>query len=139
MVGIDPEFHKKLQKKPDKHYDHWVWGEGVERELDLSGAKQEHVDLIKKHTTEQGWKGIHGTDVAVDFDLCFADGSCLDVCPVSVFEWLLNPGVSSGGSSAGELDKSDPTKETDCIYCMACESVCPTLAIKITQGLKDQV
>ena len=29
-------------------------------------------------------------------------------------------------------DKCDPVRESECIFCMACESVCPTRAIKIT-------
>jgi NAD-dependent dihydropyrimidine dehydrogenase PreA subunit len=29
-------------------------------------------------------------------------------------------------------DKADPIREGDCIFCMACETVCPTVAIKIT-------
>ncbi|HEV8595329.1 MAG TPA: 4Fe-4S binding protein, partial [Thermoplasmata archaeon] len=31
-------------------------------------------------------------------------------------------------------DKCDPIRESDCIDCMACETACPTLAIKITPG-----
>lgn len=71
--------------------------------------------------------GIHGTAVAVDFDLCVADGACLDACPVNVFEWMDTPG------HAASEKKADPSKEADCIFCMACESVCPVEAIKITQ------
>jgi len=71
--------------------------------------------------------GIHGSIVAVDFDICIADGICLDVCPVSVFEWLNTP-----GHPASEK-KADPVRESDCIYCMACETQCPVQAIKIFQ------
>jgi NAD-dependent dihydropyrimidine dehydrogenase PreA subunit len=82
--------------------------------------------------------------VAVDWDSCVADGACMDVCPVNVFEWALNPGQSGSGKDRvidpekdKELweiyrtDKSDPVRESDCIFCMACESACPVLAIKI--------
>ena len=31
-------------------------------------------------------------------------------------------------------DKSDPIREHDCIWCMACFSVCPTQAIKVDQS-----
>ena len=34
--------------------------------------------------------GIHGTTVAVDWDGCIADGACMDVCPVDLFEWKRN-------------------------------------------------
>jgi NAD-dependent dihydropyrimidine dehydrogenase PreA subunit len=36
--------------------------------------------------------GIHGTNVAVDFDACDGDGTCINLCPVSVFEWFETPG-----------------------------------------------
>jgi NAD-dependent dihydropyrimidine dehydrogenase PreA subunit len=29
--------------------------------------------------------------------------------------------------------KADPARESECIFCLACESVCPVLAIKIVQ------
>lgn len=88
--------------------------------------------------------GIHGTAVGVDWENCIADGVCMDVCPVFVFEWALNPGqagtgknkeVSQGSAEwvAYRCDKSDPVRETDCIFCMACEVSCPTSCIKITQ------
>ncbi len=73
-----------------------------------------------------GTLGIHGRWVAVDFDLCIADGACIDACPVNVFEWL-----ETKGHAASEK-KADPAREEDCIFCTACESVCPVLAIKIT-------
>ncbi|HEV8595561.1 MAG TPA: ferredoxin family protein [Thermoplasmata archaeon] len=89
--------------------------------------------------------GVHGTHVAVDWEACVADGGCMDVCPVDVFEWYLHPGqkgegkdkvLESGGPEWQLLrtDKCDPLREPDCIDCMACETACPTLAIKITPG-----
>ncbi|MDA4128032.1 MAG: 4Fe-4S binding protein [Thaumarchaeota archaeon] len=89
-------------------------------------------------------QGIHGTQVAVDFDSCIADGVCMDVCPVFVFEWALNPGQAGTGKDkivekgtpewdVWRSDKSDMVREMDCIFCMACETSCPTLSIKITQ------
>ncbi len=86
--------------------------------------------------------GIHGSIVGVDWEACVADGACMDVCPVSLFEWALNPGQSGTGNDKPiaddkelyakyRTDKSNSVRETECIFCMACESVCPTLAIKI--------
>ncbi|MEM0481735.1 MAG: 4Fe-4S binding protein [Nitrososphaerota archaeon] len=128
---IDPDFSKKFPKTGE-HHGHAVWAEGVERP-DGEG---------KPYPTRLG---IHGTAVAVDFDCCIADGACMDVCPVNVFEWFLNPGYSGTGKDRvidpdkdKELwekyrtDKSDPVRESDCIFCMACESACPVQAIKIT-------
>lgn len=103
MPGIDPEFMKKRQKTSD-HSGHAVWGP-VEPPTKL---------------------GIHGTNVAVDFDICIADGACIEVCPVNVYEWLETPGHPTSSK------KADPVRESDCIFCMACEAACPVNAIKIT-------
>lgn len=70
--------------------------------------------------------GIHGTTVAVDFDACIADGSCLQDCPVDVFDWL-----ETLGHPESER-KADPARENDCIGCYLCEDVCPVDAIKVT-------
>jgi NAD-dependent dihydropyrimidine dehydrogenase PreA subunit len=87
--------------------------------------------------------GIHGSHVAVDWETCIADGACMDVCPVTLYEWELNPGQMGTGNDKKiekgtpewdkyRTDKCDPVRESECIFCMACESVCPTRAIKIT-------
>ncbi len=113
-----------------KHHDHEVRGEGIKR-TDADG-KPMPINL-----------GIHGTKVAVDWDACVADGACMDVCPVSLYEWELNPGQMGTGNDKDiskdkalyakyRTDKCDPIRESECIFCMACESVCPTRAIKIT-------
>lgn len=104
-TGIDTEFQTHRPKLQD-HAGHAVWG-----------PEEKPAKL-----------GIHGMNVAVDFDLCIADGGCLDACPVpgNVFAWLDTP-----GHPASEK-KADPARESECIFCYACESVCPVTAIKIT-------
>ena len=102
-MPIDPEFMKK-QKKSGEHAGHAVWGEVKPPER----------------------LGIHGTNVAVDHDICNGDSVCVSVCPVSVFEMIDTPGHPASDK------KSDPVREPDCINCMACETQCPTQAIKIT-------
>jgi NAD-dependent dihydropyrimidine dehydrogenase PreA subunit len=72
-----------------------------------------------------GQLGIWGTDVCVDFDICVSDGACIDACPVNVYEWLDTP-----GHPASER-KPFMIREKDCIFCLACENVCPPQAIKI--------
>jgi NAD-dependent dihydropyrimidine dehydrogenase PreA subunit len=148
-MPIDPDFYKTLLKRDTPHQNqvtgskHYVWGEGVERELDFTDIKSQDQELIEKHIAEKGYLGIHGTNVAVDFDLCIADGACIKTCPVQVFGWNLKPqeGPTSKGSgnNLNEYDKSDPFSEKSCIYCLACESVCPTTAIKIQEGLKNRI
>lgn len=69
--------------------------------------------------------GVWGEFVSVDYDICVADGGCIEACPVSVYEWFDTP-----GNPASEK-KPLMSKEPDCIFCLACEGVCPPQAIKI--------
>ena len=102
-MPIDPDFAKKLTKH-GQHGDHDVWGE---------------VKPPEK-------LGIHGTNVAVDHEVCTGDSICVGVCPVNVFEMIDSPNHPASSS------KADPVREADCINCMACETQCPSQAIKIT-------
>jgi len=80
--------------------------------------------------------GIHGKMVAVDFDICIADGICISVCPVNVFDWLETPDCETPNASGQAIlaaKKADPAREKDCIFCRACEIQCPVTAIKITE------
>ena len=129
---IDENFAEDTENYPvtGKHHDHDVRAEGKQR-TDADG---------KPYPTKNG---IHGTKVAIDWETCIADGACMDVCPVSLYEWELNPGQMGTGNDKDikgdkqlyekyRTDKCDPVRENECIFCMACESVCPTRAIKIT-------
>ncbi|RNJ80261.1 MAG: ferredoxin family protein [Nitrosopumilus sp. H8] len=69
--------------------------------------------------------GVWGEFVSVDYDICVADGGCIEACPVSVYEWFDTPG------NPGSDKKPLMSKEPDCIFCLACEGVCPPQAIKI--------
>ena len=69
--------------------------------------------------------GIWGDSVSVDFDICIGDGACIEACPVNVYEWLETPG------HPGSEKKPFMAREKDCIFCLACENVCPPQAIKI--------
>ena len=130
---IDPDFLSKPDEFPitGEHNGHKVRSRGASR---IGGDD-------KPYPTTQG---IHGSQVAVDWETCIADGVCMDVCPVVVFEWALNPGQAGTGKdkiiaqgtddwTTFRTDKSEPVREPDCIFCMACETSCPTTAIKITQ------
>jgi len=71
--------------------------------------------------------GIWGEYVSVDFDICVGDGACIDACPVKVYEWADFPGNISSEK------KPLMAREPDCIFCLACENVCPVQAIKISK------
>jgi NAD-dependent dihydropyrimidine dehydrogenase PreA subunit len=100
-MPIDPDFETKL-KVTSEHNGHKVYDYQSETHL-----------------------GIHGTVAAVDFDLCNADGVCIDVCPTNVFEFVDTPGHPKGDK------KTDPIREADCVLCKACEVQCPEQAIAI--------
>src|SRR5256885_1542253 len=71
--------------------------------------------------------GIWGEYVSVDFDICIGDGACIDACPVKVYEW-----AEFLGNPSSEK-KPLMSREPDCIFCLACENVCPVQAIKIAK------
>jgi NAD-dependent dihydropyrimidine dehydrogenase PreA subunit len=75
--------------------------------------------------TDNNRMGVWGEYVSVDYDICIADGACIDACPVNVYEWFDTP-----GNPASEK-KPLMAREPDCIFCLACEGVCPPQAIKI--------
>lgn len=102
-MPIDPNF-KENRQPAGEHEGHTVWGP---------------VEPPEK-------LGIHGSTVAVDFDICIADGACIDVCPVNVFEWYETPGHPASDK------KADPIRESDCIFCMACVTACPVEAILVS-------
>lgn len=129
-------------------YYHFVWGPG---RADAESATNEEVQQAYKDRGEEYVPlGVSGTMVAVDWDSCVADGACIEACPVQVFQWyrtekdipatdVIGETFTGYGSSVKEertdyTDKADPIREHDCIYCMACVSVCPPEAIKVDQG-----
>mgnify|MGYP002836112007 CR=1 FL=1 len=75
--------------------------------------------------TDNKVMGVWGEFVSVDFDICIADGACIDACPVNVFEFADFPG------NVASTKKPLQINEPDCIFCLACENVCPPVAIKI--------
>ncbi len=64
-MPIDQDFKKKYPVI-SKHNDHEVRGE------------------VKPPQKLR----IHGTQVALDQDLCNGNGVCITVCPVGVFDWI---------------------------------------------------
>ena len=69
--------------------------------------------------------GIWGSIVAVDFDICVADGACIEACPVDVYDWIDTPNHPASDK------KAIMVREPDCIICIACEEVCPVVAVLI--------
>jgi NAD-dependent dihydropyrimidine dehydrogenase PreA subunit len=143
-MPIDPDFPRNQQvigkhSHSDGEHYHYVWGPGQPKEAAYSARGEEQTPL-----------GTHGTMVAVDWDSCIADGACIEACPVQVFQWyrtendvpaaeLANATSAGTGSTVKEerkdyTDKADPIREHDCIWCMACVSVCPPQAVKVDQS-----
>jgi len=75
--------------------------------------------------TDNAVLGIWGEFCSVDFDICVGDGACIDACPVGVYEFFDFSG------NVASTQKPLQINEPDCIFCLACEGVCPPQAIKI--------
>ncbi len=151
-MPIAEDFPKGLKpigkiKHADGEHFHFVWGPGKKAEA----AENTEVQAAYKSRGEKLEPlGVSGTMVAVDWDSCVADGACIEACPVQVFQWFrtekdapaikaINATFGGTGSSVKEerkdyTDKADPIREHDCIWCMACVSVCPPQAIKVDQS-----
>ena len=109
-MAIDPNFEENCEH------------EGQEHDVDVWGPTDPPEKL-----------GIRGTHVAVDFDICIADGACLEDCPVDVFEWVDTP-----DHPESEI-KANPTSEDQCIDCMLCVDVCPVDAIDVDPGRAGRI
>ena len=133
---------------------HIMWGPGKTKNTDGSQTETlADADVVAAYAArgeEQVPLGVSGTMVAVDWDSCVADGACIEACPVQVFQWyrtekdipakdVVGQTFAGTGSDVKDerkdlTDKADPIREHDCIWCMACVSVCPPAAIKVDQS-----
>ena len=133
---------------------HIMWGPGKTKNTDGSQVETlADADVVAAYAArgeEQVPLGVSGTMVAVDWDSCVADGACIEACPVQVFQWyrtekdipakdVVGQTFAGTGSDVKDerkdlTDKADPIREHDCIWCMACVSVCPPAAIKVDQS-----
>ena len=144
-----PEGLKPLGKISDgEGHFHIMWGPGRSDAEAFSDADVKAA--YEARGEEQVPLGVSGTMVAVDWDSCVADGACIEACPVQVFQWyrtekdiaakdVVGQTFEGTGSSVKDerkdmTDKADPIREHDCIWCMACVSVCPPQAIKVDQA-----
>lgn len=145
LAKIVPDAKPKI-KAPEVVEEAAAGGADVPVTWDVDGAKPGPIDVEYKskistsspysagdHTiktwgrkgTDNKVMGVWGEFVSVDYDICVADGACIDACPVGVYEFFDTPG------NAASDKKPLMSKEPDCIFCLACEGVCPPKAIKI--------
>ena len=76
----------------------------------------------------------------VDGELCSGCGTCVDACPMDIYEMSELEGIAvvRDGRKTGFVAKGDAV---DCMGCRRCEKECPTGAIKVVQlgaGLRPQ-
>ncbi|MDW0278536.1 MAG: ferredoxin family protein, partial [Nitrososphaeraceae archaeon] len=89
-MPIDQDFprnHEVIGKHrhADGEHFHFVWGPG--RSDAETSTNTEVQEAYKARGEEYVPLGVHGTMVAVDWDSCYADGACIEACPVQVFQW----------------------------------------------------
>jgi len=58
-------------------------------------------------------------EIKVEVEKCTGCGTCVDTCPVGVYE------VKDG--------KSTPVKVSECFVCRACETQCPSACIEVIE------
>ena len=104
-LPIDPAFRKNQKRV------------GVEEGISIWGPVEPPIKL-----------GIHGTYVAVDWDICTGCGTCVDVCPAKIYDWRETPGHPTSER------KPFPIRELDCVHCYKCESECPVQVIRVVFG-----
>jgi NAD-dependent dihydropyrimidine dehydrogenase PreA subunit len=61
-----------------------------------------------------------------DLDSCVGYGACIDVCPVSLYDWADTPVHPLSDK------KADLAREQNCIKYLTCQIQCPIAAILIT-------
>jgi NAD-dependent dihydropyrimidine dehydrogenase PreA subunit len=64
-------------------------------------------------------RGMSMVKIVVDNNKCTGCGTCVDTCPVGVYE------IQNG--------KSVPVKVDECLVCRACEAQCPEGAIQVIE------
>ena len=74
----------KIKHSDGEHF-HFVWGPG--RPDAETSTKPEVQKAYKTRGEEYIPLDVHRTMVAVDWDSCYADGACIEACPVQVFQW----------------------------------------------------
>ncbi|MCK4633428.1 4Fe-4S binding protein [Candidatus Bathyarchaeota archaeon] len=58
-------------------------------------------------------------EIKVDLEKCNGCGTCVDTCPLEVYEI--------------KDEKAVPVKQEECIACKACEASCPNGAIEVIE------
>lgn len=58
-------------------------------------------------------------EIKIDLEKCTGCGTCIDVCPVGVFE------LREGKSAAVNIN--------ECLVCRSCEAQCPENAIEVIE------
>jgi len=71
-----------------------------------------------------GYRGLL-VKVLIDPDKCKGDGSCVDLCPVHVFEVRTVP-------RKPKKTRTVVANDDACIFCKICEVNCPNRAIRVT-------
>ncbi|MDH5794912.1 MAG: ferredoxin family protein [Candidatus Bathyarchaeota archaeon] len=77
----------------------------------------------KYRTNSRTIRVNHMPKVIVDYEKCNADWTCIEVCPVEVFE----------KGKHNDKEVSIPANPDACLVCMACVEQCPESAIIVEE------
>jgi NAD-dependent dihydropyrimidine dehydrogenase PreA subunit len=85
--------------------------------VDFNAGDWYYISLEQSYFISGG--SSHMYMVTIDKNKCDGDGTCVNMCPQSVFK------VDGG--------KSDPVNMSECINCLTCVENCPQQAITVNE------
>ena len=89
LLQADVKFEKEMEPKPGPIDVDYKSKMGP---TTSHNANEHSIKTWGRVGMDNGILGVWGEFVSVDYDICVADGACIDACPVGVYEWFDTPG-----------------------------------------------
>ena len=99
---------RRRRRRPNHDITHWHRNKHSTAEGPIDPKFKEKRQVVGTYQGIKVWGpidppgqlGIWGQEVCIDFDICVADGACIEACPVNVYEWLETPGHPASDKKA---------------------------------------